>query len=101
MLPWGIGIDYRHSMTFEWDEVKAKANLAKHGVGFPLARRVFADVYRLEVAEDGEYDEDRWITVGLVDSQELVVCYTMRGERIRLISARRAEEHERERYWHG
>jgi uncharacterized DUF497 family protein len=89
------------SMTFEWDEVKAEANLEKHGVGFPLARRVFLDINRLEYEDDGAYDERRWIVIGLVDDQILLVVYTMRGDAYRLISARRAERNEREEYWNG
>jgi len=87
------------SMTFEWDEVKAKANLEKHGVGFPFARRAFLDVNRLEFESDGEYDERRWTLIGLVVDQVLVVVYTMRGEVYRIISARRADRSEREKYW--
>jgi uncharacterized DUF497 family protein len=87
------------SMAFEWDDVKAKKNLDKHGIGFPLARRVFLDVNRLEFENDGEYDERRWVAIGLVVDQVLVVIYTMRDEVCRIISARRAERSERERYW--
>lgn len=87
------------SMTFEWDEVKAQKNLEKHGVEFPIAMRAFLDVNRLEYESDGEYDERRWIVIGLVSDQLLVVVYTMRGEVYRLISARRAERNERQRYW--
>jgi uncharacterized DUF497 family protein len=87
------------SMTFEWDEVKAGTNLAKHGVGFPLARRIFLDTNRIEFESDGEYDERRWTVVGLVGDRVLVAIYTMRGETCRIISARRAERNERERYW--
>jgi uncharacterized DUF497 family protein len=45
------------------------------------------------------YAEQRWITIGLVDGVEIAVAYTVRGEAIRLISARKAERHEREDYW--
>ncbi len=54
------------SITFEWDEVKAKKNLDKHGVGFPVAMRVFLDTNRLEFECDGEYDERRRTVTGLV-----------------------------------
>ena len=87
------------SIAFEWDEVKAKKNLDKHGIGFPLARRVFLDPNRLEFESDGEYDERRWVAIGLVADQMLVVVFTMRGEGYRIISARRAERNEREKYW--
>lgn len=87
-------------MDFEWDSRKAAANLRKHGVPFRFATRVFLDVNRLERPDtDGEYGEDRWITVGLAGEFELTVVYTVRGEQIRIISARKAERHEREAYW--
>jgi hypothetical protein len=87
------------SMIFEWDEVKSEANLKKHGIGFPLARRAFADRDRLEFPSDGDYEEERSVLIGLVDDRELVVVYTMREKVTRIISARRAERHEREAYW--
>jgi uncharacterized DUF497 family protein len=87
------------SIAFEWDEVKARQNLDKHGIGFPLARRVFLDPNRLEFESGGEYDERRWVAIGRVVDQVLVVIFTMRDEGHRIISARRAERNERERYW--
>ncbi len=45
------------------------------------------------------YTEDRWITIGRVDEFEIVVVYTLRMEAIRIISARKADRHEREAYW--
>jgi uncharacterized DUF497 family protein len=87
------------SMAFEWDDVKARKNLDKHGIGLSLARRAFLDANRLEFKSDGEYDERRWVVIALVVDQMLVVVYTMREEVYRLISARRAERRERERYW--
>ena len=86
-------------MRFEWDEVKDQANFKKHGVSFALAKFAFSDPERLEAKDLGEYDEDRWVTTALVQGVELVVTYTMRGDRVRLISARRAERYEREDYW--
>ena len=61
--------------------------------------RVFRDANKLEFECDGEYDERRWTVIGLVAERELVVVYTMRGEIYRIISARRAERNEREKYW--
>jgi uncharacterized protein len=87
-------------VEFEWDAKKAAANLRKHGVTFPFATRVFLDENRLERLDDtGNGEEDRWITIGLVDELELVVVYTLRVESIRLISARKADKYERKAYW--
>jgi uncharacterized DUF497 family protein len=87
-------------MEFEWDEEKATLNERKHGVPFPFATRVFLDENRLEgIDTRRQYGEPRWITIGLIESVEIAVAYTVRGETIRLISARKAERHEREDYW--
>jgi uncharacterized protein len=87
-------------MKFEWDEEKAHVNERKHGVPFRFATRVFLDEDRLEWADiRRQYEEPRWITVGLVEGFEITVAYTLRGDTIRLISARKAERHEREDYW--
>jgi uncharacterized protein len=89
-------------MEFEWDSGKAEANLRKHRVSFEDAARVFLDPQRIETVNDREnYGEDRWKTVGLVEPALLAVVYTVRGKDgnlIRLISARKADAHEREQY---
>lgn len=86
-------------MDFEWDEAKATGNLKKHKVAFEDATLVFADPNRLESFDGRDnYGEDRWVTVGLAGSVLISVAYTMRGEAIRLISARRATKHEAESY---
>jgi uncharacterized DUF497 family protein len=86
-------------MTFEWDEEKATVNVAKHGIRFDYAARVFLDPYRVEMLDDREeYGEVRYKTIGMVESRVLVVIYTIRHGNIRLISARRAERYEQRRY---
>ena len=87
-------------MQFEWDEAKASSNLKKHGVAFSVAARVFRDLRRIEEKDVGDYgNEVRWKTVGLIDAQEIVVIYTEMEDRLRIISARRAETNERKEYW--
>jgi uncharacterized protein len=84
---------------FEWDEVKAAANLVTHGVSFEVGRLAFTDVFavtREDLRQD--YGEDRYTLLGMVDNRLLHVSYTMRGERIRIISARLAEPREKRRY---
>ena len=89
-------------MEFEWDSDKAERNLRKHRVSFEDAALVFLDPNRIEAFDGREdYGEDRWRTVGLVEPALLVVVYTVRGEDdnvIRLISARKADAHERAQY---
>ncbi|MGQ0444390.1 MAG: BrnT family toxin [Beijerinckiaceae bacterium] len=83
---------------FEWDEWKAAANYARHGVSFAAARDVFKDPFAIEQLDDREdYGEGRYIVIGSVEGRLLSVAYTMRGETIRIISARGAEPHEQRR----
>ncbi|MBN9429469.1 MAG: BrnT family toxin [Burkholderiales bacterium] len=87
-------------MELEWGTEKAARNLAKHGVAFEDAERVFYDPGRIE-AYDGrnDYGEDRWATIGLAYSAVLYVVYTVRDEEtVRLISARKANAQERKQY---
>jgi uncharacterized protein len=89
-------------MNFEWNPRKAKSNLDKHGVSFAEAGRVFLDPLRIEVYDGtGAHGEDRWRIIGLVEVVLLVVVYTIRGKDadiVRLISARKANSHERAQY---
>lgn len=87
-------------LKFDWDEVKERANIAKHGLSFQAAALVFLDPLLLEFEDSGLYDESRWNVIGMVDGRLLFVTYTERGDRVRIISARGAEPHERRRY-HG
>ena len=84
---------------FQWDDLKATQNLAKHGVSFEAAKAIFKDPFAVEYVDDREdYGETRLIIIGLVDNRLLVVTYTMRDEAIRIISARAAEPFERREY---
>ena len=85
----------------EWDPVKARANLRKHGVRFADAVIALEDGTGITVREERE-DEDRSITIGMDGlARILVVVYTWRGETIRLISARLATARERRQYERG
>jgi uncharacterized protein len=84
---------------FEWDKAKAAANLVKHGVSFEQARDAFHDPFAIDFVDDRhDYDEDRLILFGMVENRLLVVAYTLRGDKVRIISAREAEPHERRKY---
>ena len=85
---------------FEWDDRKAAANLKKHGVSFEVARRVFDDAAVLERLDDREdYGEERWTAIGLCSGRLVDVSYTMRGERIRILSAWKASKNEQDKYY--
>ncbi len=85
---------------FEWDEEKAQANLHKHGVSFEEAQNLFKDPLEITMPDpDHSIDEDRLITIGKSDKKRvLVVVYTERRKKIRLISARKATRAERKKY---
>lgn len=87
-------------MLFEWDEAKAAANLAKHGVSFDRATLVFADPARLAVIDARHLTERRENTTGLVAGVVLLtVTHTDRAGVTRLISARPASRAERKNYY--
>ena len=87
-------------MEFDWDPVKARANVAKHGVSFEAARRIFDDplaIERFDYSED--YGENRFIIVGIVQDLLLSIVYVERKQVVRLISARRASRKEQDDYF--
>ncbi len=88
-------------MQAEWDPVKARANLRKHGVRFADAVTALEDLEAISVRDEGA-DEERRSSVGM-DSlgRILVVVYTWRDERVRLISARLATRREAWQYEKG
>ncbi len=86
-------------LTVEWDDDKAELNWKKHKIYFEDAAYVFLDEKRFEDYDElhSEY-EDRWKVVGKVRNI-LVVIYTERGEKYRLISARFANKREEDEYY--
>ena len=94
-------------IRFEWDPAKAAINLQKHGVSFEIATRAFLDPFALTDPDRIEGGEQRWQTLGLVEGHLLLfMAHTFWEEAeegqpvevIRIISARRAEKKERQRY---
>ena len=87
-------------MKFEWDEQKAKANLAKHKVSFDEAQTVFDDPLYLIFADvDHSFEEKRFIIMGESNKRKLLVVAFIEGEAAaRLISARTATPSERKNY---
>ena len=83
-------------MLFEWDEDKRQLNFVKHYIDFRDAIRVFdGPVFETTASRRGE---ERRVAIGSVENTEIVVVYVMRGERKRIISARRAHRNERQDY---
>ena len=87
-------------IRFEWDEAKAAANLAKHGVSFNEAATVLGDTLGWSYPDtEHSLAEERWLVIGMSERQRvLVVAYTADADTIRLISARRATRKERNFY---
>lgn len=86
-------------MVTEWDPRKARLNARKHGVQFADAVAVLEDEQALTMRDPFPHDEERWVTLGLdALGRALVVVYAWRGERVRVISARKATASERSRY---
>ena len=86
-------------MQFEWDEQKNRVNIQKHGLDIADAAELFASPMLIALDEREEYDEDRWVGLGMFETRVVVVVYTERDEdTIRIISLRKALRHERERY---
>ena len=85
---------------FAWDDGKAARNVRVHGVDFQEARTVFEDPFAITIPDDlHSEDEDRSVVLGLsLLSRVLLVVYTERRERIRIISARKATPVERFQY---
>jgi hypothetical protein len=85
--------------AFQWDDAKAAENYASHGVSFETARGVFKDAFAVDwLDERVPYGEDRYVIIGMMENRLLYVAYTMRGDTIRIISARGAEPYEKRKY---
>ncbi|MBI5136882.1 MAG: BrnT family toxin [Nitrospirae bacterium] len=85
-------------MELEWDERKRADNLAKHGVDFADADYILSDANALTIP-DHRHAESRFVTIGAGPTgRPLVVVYTHRGDRIRIISARKANDREQAKY---
>jgi uncharacterized DUF497 family protein len=87
-------------MDCGWDLRKAEANYKKHGVRFSEALPVLEDDYAITITDDeSDPGEQRFVSMGTgVKGRVLVVVYSYRGKKIRILSARQAEAHERSQY---
>ena len=85
--------------AFEWDPVKNAANLAKHGISFEEAATIFEGPI-LSYPDDDPDGEVRERSLGLLNGQTVsCVIHTDRGEKIRIISARKATSKERKDFY--
>jgi len=89
--------DVSHGYTYAWNEAKRVANITKHGIDFLDAAELFEEVYLDRPAKEVDAEQRRAAT-GLLNGRFITVIYVIRGEEIRLISARRARDNERRDY---
>jgi hypothetical protein len=86
-------------MQFEWDEAKNLENIRKHRIDFADVPDMFDGSMLVELDERTDYGEDRWIGIGFLRNGVAVVVWTERqGDVIRIISARKANRYERQRF---
>jgi hypothetical protein len=83
--------------AFEFDYAKSRSNLAKHGIDFNDAQRLWGDAQMLEIPARTD-DEARYLVIGLIDGRHWSAVTTYRGSNIRLISVRRSRAEEMELY---
>lgn len=83
---------------FEWNYDKNITNIRKHGIAFKDAIKAFSDVNSFEYRSQRPHAEQRCILIGSVAGRLIAVIYTVREERIRIISARAARREERNRW---
>ncbi len=89
---------YNQSVNVEWDPLKAASNLEKHKIDFADAATVLSDERAITIRDEASAEE-RFVTLGLdALGRVLVVVYTWRQDRVRIISARKATPGERRRY---
>ena len=86
-------------MKFEWDEAKRRSNLTRHGIDFADVSQLFEDPAMGWTDDRYDYDERRFLRVGLLHGEVVVVVYTGTDDVIRLISARKATKDEEIQYF--
>ncbi|MBW1659602.1 MAG: BrnT family toxin [Deltaproteobacteria bacterium] len=84
-------------MDFEFDPNKSRKNKKKHGIDFIKAQELWNDPDRIEIPTKF-LDEPRYVLIGKIDDVFWSAIFTYRGDKIRLISVRRARKNEREIY---
>lgn len=83
---------------FEWDDVKNRANRAKHRIDFETASLVFEGPTLTSPDDRETYGEARFLTIGQAGGAVVLVVWTPRRRKVRIISARKASRHERQVY---
>ena len=84
-------------MEFEYDPAKSAKNLAKHGIDFEAAQRMW-DNSKTVTAPYPVYDDVRYIVLCMIEGKHWTAINTKRGKRIRIISVRRSRKNEEAYY---
>jgi uncharacterized protein len=93
------GAVHMEESDFQWDDVDAAKNYAKHKVTFEAARDVVKDPFVRDWEDESRDEgEQRYAALGMVEGRLIFVAHTMRGDTIRIISARLPEPFERRKY---
>ncbi|VVD78771.1 BrnT family toxin [Pandoraea fibrosis] len=85
-------------MDIEFDPAKDQANRDKHGLSLALAEAFELDAALIEIDDRRDYNEERFVALGLIGDRVHVMVFTVRGEAIRVISLRKANRREVQRY---
>ena len=85
-------------MLFEWDDEKRQSNIEKHYIDFEEAIKIYDGFVITTVSEQAGLAEKRFLSIGLLRGLEIAVVFTLRDEKRRVISARRARKAERAKY---
>ncbi|MBW8320698.1 MAG: BrnT family toxin [Arenimonas sp.] len=85
-------------MELEWDEEKREKNLRERGVDFADAVRFDLASSVTRVDDRNDYGEKRFVSLGSLDGRLHVLCWTRRGERLRIISLRKANDREQKAF---
>ncbi len=86
-------------MRYEWDESKRIANLIKHRIDFDDALLVFDEFTYTEVDDRFDYGEIRYLTFGMLQGEVVAISHTENDILIRIISVRKAERYEQDKYY--
>jgi uncharacterized DUF497 family protein len=85
-------------MTFEWDEEKRLKNIESHSIDFVRAKEIWKNPVLEILSSQAHHGEDRFLAIGQTEDSLITVIYTWRGDKRRLISARKARNNEKKHY---
>ena len=89
----------KSTMKFEWDEGKRLINLQRHGIDFVDVQKVFDNEVYTVIDDRFDYGEIRFFTLGLINGRVVAVAHTQTDDVIRIISARKADKYDEEKYY--